>query len=1006
MSARFTRVRRLWAALRPLPIVFGLAAVGALPLLAPTAIAQVPAVATATDEGTFELVADGLPSNAITVLVLPSGQFLLPLRAVLASLGVPVTVQRDSGIVRISRPGGAGLATLRYSSLPPAINGVAHGRLDPADVVVRGDEVFIAAPRLAELLEATLDVDFANLMVHAARAQDFPARLHEDIAAKRAKALRRRAPADARPEIPFEPRTGLGVLEWAVGGGVTPPSLPEQVDARVGAGLLGGMLKTHAALSRAGGSTTGSTFDGSYQRVFPGSKVVRQVEIGDIFAGGSLARFMRGVTLTNAPFARSLDYGELRFSQPLPPGWEVELYEGDQLVGYREASSTGSLNSVPVHYGTTPLRVRLYGPAGEQVESQVTYVVPVEQLTEGAWQYALGGGRCAQHQCRELAYADLKRGVTPQLTLQAGADERRDSTERQIRPYVGASYLPAPGWVASLQARQDAYVRGAVSNQGEGRVTGSLAAGVNAKGEGGTAITAVATSSWFVQSGLSLRHAGWFLGERSLTLGARAQGQPGGDTRWAVSGSAPIPSGLMTAALETDPRAQNGGPRGSVLRLAPTIALTRGWWQRLGTPTAAFEVTTDGRSLVQWESNISLQPPAGFLSLGMRKLAGVPGLQASLGASIALRHAHLVTHLVGAPSRLTGGYSVAGAEAYGPLSHVMPLDFGGLGLAGVEGRVFHDNNGNGTFDEGDVGVPNAMVAVAGLRTVTDSSGRFGQWNVLPYEAVDVQLDSLSVEDPSWVPVTPDHWLRPSPHQFSRIDFPLIRTREVVGQLTTPRGMPNPAGVGLILRDSASRATYETRSFGDGGFYFSRVRAGHYLLTLTQTSLTALGAQTPPSVAIEVSARSEEALELPPIVLASRVRTDSGGHATPVVPLPAIAPPAVSLPRDGAREASRAPEAPQRTAHQRTTPRRTAPRRTTPQRTVPKQPTPKVSAPKRSAPRRVVSHTVAPTRGRAYRSRAIHTISAQGLLLRPMPVRLLSAGASCCLPRSHFPLSAR
>ena len=977
MFARFTWARRPRAARQLRRAGAGLALPAVLPLLllvAQGAIAQVPAaaVATAPDDGTFELVADGLPATPITVLVLPSGQFLLPLRAVVAALGVPVTVQRDSGIARVARPGGSGFATLRFTATPPVIDGVAHGRIDPADVVVRGDEVFLAAPHLAELLEATLEVDLANLMVHAARAQDFPARLHEDVVAKRARALRRRGSADARPDVPFEPRTGLGVVEWAVGGGVTPPSLPEQFDARLGAGLFGGMLKTHTALSRAGGSTSGSTFDGSYQRVFPGSDVVRQVEIGDVFAGGSLARFMRGVTLTNAPFARSLDYGELQFSQPLPPGWEVELYEGDRLVGYRDASSTGSLSSVPVQYGTTPLRVRLYGPAGEQVESQVTYVIPVEQLTAGAWQYALGGGRCAQGQCRELAYADLKRGVTPRLTLQAGADERRDSTQREVRAYASASYLPAPGWIASLQARQDAYVRGALSNQGEGRVTGNVAAGVNAPGEGGTAITAVPTSSWFVQSGLSLRHAGWFLGERSLSLGARAQGQPGAPTRWGVSAAAPIPSGLMTAALETDPRAPNGGPDGPVLRLAPTFALTRGWWQRLGMPTAALEAISDGRSLLQWESSISFQPSAGFLSVGLRKLAGVSGLQASIGASVALRHTRVVTHLVGALSHLGGGYSVAGAEALGPLSRVMPLEFGGLGLAGVEGRVYRDNNGNGRFDEGDVAVPRAMVAVAGLRTETDSSGRFGQWNVLPYEAVDVQLDSLSVEDPAWSPVMTDHWLRPSPHQFSRIDFPLIRTREIVGQLTTPRGMLNPAGVGLVLRDSITSARYETRSFSDGGFYFSRVRAGHYLLTLAPASLTALGALTPAAVAIEVSGRTEEALELPPIALAPRMRVDSTGPATRVISLPVV-PPVVTTPRDAARTPLPAPVSRRRpVASARSNPPSVAGRTATRQRLevrrrppVASRPTlPQRTTPKKAIKKRVGQSKVAPKRVRA------------------------------------------
>ena len=927
-------------------------------LLAPAAIAQVPSVAIPPDEGTFELVADGLPSTSITVLVLSSGQFLLPLRAVVAALGVPLTVQHDSAIARVSRPGGTGLAALRFTAGSPAIEGVPHGRTDPVDVAVRGDEVYVAAPRLADLLEATLEVDLANLTIHASRPQDFPARLHEDVVTKRAKALRWRSMSDARPDVPFKPATGLGVVEWAVGGDVTPPSLPRQVDAHIGAGVFGGMLKTHVALSRADVSKS-STFDGSYQRVFPGAGVVRQVEIGDVFAGGSLARFMRGVTLTNAPFARSLEYGELQFSQPLPPGWEVELYEGDRLVGYRDASSSGAANTVPVQYGTTPLHVRLYGPAGEQVESQVTYVIPVEQLTVGTWQYALGGGRCAQRECRELAYADLKRGVTPRLTLQAGADERRDSTAREMRPYVGASYLPAPGWVTSFQARQAAYVRGSVSNQGAGRVTGGFSAGVNAPGEGGTSITGLATSSWFVQSGLSLRHAGWILGERSLTLGARSQGQPGGPTRWAVSGAAPIPSGLMTASIETDPRAQSGGPDGSVLRLAPTFALTRGWWQRLGTPTAALEAISDGRSLLQWASSISFQPSAGFLSIGLRQLAGVSGLQVSIGASIALRHTRVVTHLVGALSRLGGGYSVAGGEAFGPLSRVMPLEFGGLGLAGVEGRVYHDNNGNGQFDEGDVAVPRAMVAVAGLRTVTDSSGRFGQWNVLPYEAVDVQLDSLSVEDPAWSPMMTDHWLRPSPHQFSRIDFPLIRTREIVGQLTTPRGMLNPAGVGLLLRDSVTSATYETRSFSDGGFYFSRVRAGHYLLTVAPASLTALGALTPAAVAIEVSGRTEEALELAPMPLAPRVRVDSTGHATRVITLP-IVPPVVTAPRGNARSALPAPVSRARpVVRARSNPLSDAGRTATRQ-----QPEVRRRPPKKAVPQRVGQNTVAPRRVRA------------------------------------------
>jgi hypothetical protein len=140
------------------------------------------------------------------------------------------------------------------------------------------------------------------------------------------------------------------------------------------------------------------------------------------------------------------------------------------------------------------------------------------------------------------------------------------------------------------------------------------------------------------------------------------------------------------------------------------------------------------------------------------------------------------------------------------------------------------------------------------------------WNVLPYQAVNVQIDSLSLQDPSWIPALPGRALRPSPQQFTTVDFALVRTREIAGVLLPGAKIATTAGVGLELRDVDGGALNASRTFSDGAFYFGRVRPGHYRLALTKTSASALGITTPPEIDVVVGADSDAIIELEPITL--------------------------------------------------------------------------------------------------------------------------------------------
>ena len=842
----------------------------ALALIAPAAHGQhrIPA---GWEEGMFDVIAAGLPPTSVSVLVTPRGKFLVPLRSILDPLAVPYRVAADSGVVRVSRPAGVGTASLWWTGQRRVeVAGVAP--LDSDDVYVDDVSVFVAANRLAELIEGTIDVDVGTLTIEVKRASGFPSQIRLDARERRrAEAMQVLAEEEAEEPkgIPFRGRTGAGVVEWAMGGPLRKSGAPNSVDLRGGMGLMGGMLQLRGMMltGAAEGGVHLEDRELTYRRVFPGGRWVQQFQLGSVIGDGAEARAMRGVTVSNAPFVRGLRFDDVAFSRPLPPGWEYEVYEGARLLGFADAGRSTPLN-VPLRYGTTPLRVRLYGPAGEIVESTVSYVIPVEQLRAHEWQYSAGMGQCVQG-CSGLWYADVRRGVTRTLTVQAGADAQRDSAWQSVRPYGAVSFLPAPGWTASLQARRASYVRGSVQSFTDGRVDGGVSAGVNLPGEGGVAVTTDVGATWFAQSQLRLRGVAPRFTQRAFMLTSRVEApRAGGASRWDVALTSPVPSGLLEVGLQSDPflLVRDTVSSSPLLRVSPTISLGKGIFRRLAYPVLRLEAGLQGGGLAQWEAAVSMQPGRGFVNVALRHAPGIVGTQITVGGSYALGLGRVIGRALRRGDQLDGGYSASGAVAFGSVRHATPLEYGGLGLSGIEGHVFRDLDGDGRLGASDEPVANVTVRIGGLVARTDAQGRYSLWNVLPYQPLNVRVDTLTLEDPGWVPALPTRALRPSPQQYTQLEFALVRTRELAGLLVPGAQLATTAGVGLELRDVDGGGMHSARTFSDGAFYFSRVRPGRYRLTVTASSARALGIATPPQVDVVIPTESDAVVELPPITL--------------------------------------------------------------------------------------------------------------------------------------------
>jgi outer membrane protein OmpA-like peptidoglycan-associated protein len=166
---------------------------------------------------------------------------------------------------------------------------------------------------------------------------------------------------------------------------------------------------------------------------------------------------------------------------------------------------------------------------------------------------------------------------------------------------------------------------------------------------------------------------------------------------------------------------------------------------------------------------------------------------------------------------------------------------GGIGMAGVGGVVFYDYDGDGTLGPQDSVAPGIGLLIGGQRRITDARGRYRTWNVVPYELVEVSVDTLRGMPPNWIPLRVQQYMRATPHMYNRFDIPLAQTHEVAGRIVPDSGIWTAGGVTVLFEDLQSGAKQSTVTFSDGAFYVSRMRPGHYEMSVAPAALEALGA---------------------------------------------------------------------------------------------------------------------------------------------------------------------
>jgi hypothetical protein len=820
----------------------------------PPSLAASPAQADSAQPILVELRLGHVASRTVQAYQLRT-EVLVPVTQVLQLAEIGYRLSPEGRLEASVDPGGRQLVidarsdTMRF--------GAQRVRLEPGFRLFKAGELYVGAERLGNLLGSPFVVDFAELTVTLADPSDLPVARRLWRAAARAALLQ--GPEASHPDVLLgaeRPRWDGLVFDYSVLAPSSQPLASGGYSGALGADAFGGSLELAAAsVGRAADGIV--RVDGSWTGVWRDQAWLRQLRLGDGVSTGPAPRTLRGVTLTNAPFIRPSVIGLERYAGTLAgSGWSLEAYRAGELIGFDSVDAAGRFRlDVPVRYGENPVDFVAYGPLGEIRYFNQTFRVQAELLPAHRFEYGLSAGSCRSVQCRATGNLDLHYGVTERWTVDGGLEQFwRDTLPDLSHPYASVVGSLSNRWTVKADAIGAALAHGGVRYEPSIDLRLSADYTRYAASTAAPILTPADARSRLIVVGFlrPLPRAGFFYFDGTLDRMTSVSGQTT-LVRLETSTQGQAIRALPFVRVEQDapvagPSATHSflGMNGVVLP-HPTLGPVLGpLWLRTGT-----EVELDGPVRLAAYSLLVARP----LGQALRVETGVSWLRGAAGPVLSLS---LTTYLSGMRSYTTltapvGGVASGSQFVQGSLlwdratGRVAAAPGPSLERSGVSGRVFLDENANGIQDPGEPGLAGVRVRVGTSTAVSDANGEFRVWDIVPFEPVSVQVDSLSLPSPLVVPAFGSALLEPGPNRFRGLNIPVVRAGVVEGRVTRGLGTDRTgvAGATLVLRERKSGARRTLTTFSDGGFYTFGVKPGDYELSVDPGTLAALGASAEP-----------------------------------------------------------------------------------------------------------------------------------------------------------------
>jgi hypothetical protein len=298
--------------------------------------------------------------------------------------------------------------------------------LKATDLIETKTGLFLRPDVLFKVFGLDFQFSYRNLSITLKTKIDLPAfrDMQQDQLRKNLSKLKGEKKADSVLKRRFS-FFHLGMADWSV--------TATQVNNN--ANYLRAGLTLGAVL--AGGEATvnlnylkGQRFDPSKQLyrwryVDNGLSVIKQISVGNFTTPtiSSIISPLMGIQITNAPTTSRKTFGSYRYTGTTQQGWTVELYVNNILVDYVKADVSGIFTfEIPIVYGNSLMRLKFYGPWGEENMREEFIAIPYNFLPVKKLEYTISGGVLQVDTHKQFGRVSINYGVNRRYTIGAGAE--------------------------------------------------------------------------------------------------------------------------------------------------------------------------------------------------------------------------------------------------------------------------------------------------------------------------------------------------------------------------------------------------------------------------------------------------------------------------------------------------------------------------------------------------------------------------------------------------------
>jgi hypothetical protein len=754
-------------------------------------------------------------------------------------------------------------------------------QVDPTALRVLEDDIYVDTALLENWWPVRLRPDRSRLVLDVQPREPLPLQLR--LARERAAAMiGRSAPRSAelpRTEVPYRAVTWPAIdqtLALTAGRSRSDRSWGVASTSYLTGDLLGLEATAYANLnaSMAGPPGTPAAHDSTLRmtlgRSDPQGRALgglpsTSFSVGNVLMPGVSHVFRTstagpGFTVSNLPLERGTNFSSTSFQGALPPGWDVELFFNDALVGYQQSRPDGSysFNDLPLIFGENRFRLVFHGPQGQTRVETRNYNLDASTVRPGEMLYTLGAHRDVSGADRGLV--QLEYGLDKRLSAYGGlvvAPPQPGLTGRQFANGGLRAFLD--GWLLSTDLVHCTNCAGS---------SNLYAFGFNRRLEYGT---------------ITASHA--LLDNYTSELYPSGSDPVRASTKGRLDAAVPVPDGRpvpVTAQVQVDNRrsgasdvllsarathawngstvthelaAQSLAGQQSVLgglQLSRQLAgmSLRGQMlyridpdTRVDTGLVSADWNIKGGQLLNLSAMHRFQLRDTLLSLTLNRNLGSYSIRAGL-------------------SRSTSGTTTAGLQFFTSAARDPGAErwmfsaLPGANSGAASARVFLDRNVNGTFDAGDEPVAGAgfFVNGTGAPVRTDASGLAYIPRLTPHRITGISLNPSSLEDSQWSPGAPGVSFMPRAGRIATVEFPVVITAEIDGyvQLEVDSQRRGVSDVQLELYASDGTLATRVRSTADGYFLISGVKPGRYTLQVAEDQVRRLVLQPVQALPVEVS----------------------------------------------------------------------------------------------------------------------------------------------------------